>query len=158
MIRFNPHNGEPATFATLERPDFSSRSGLAFRSDGSLLLKSALDPAQADGVLYLVNPIDGTVATDSPAGTYGGITHNTLAFDAGALAYTIAHRSQSSVLQTIDLTTEQTTDVLNLGIASVSAITFAASNAIPEPSGFGLLIVATVTILGRRRYRVGLRT
>jgi hypothetical protein len=98
---------------------------------------------------------DGTVLATSPVGTYQGITHNTLAFDKDDVAYTIARRSSSSVLQSVNLTTGQTTDLLDLGIADISAIAFAPANVIPEPSAGSLLIFGTVTSFGRRRYRVG---
>jgi hypothetical protein len=55
LILFDLPSGAPQTFATLGRPGFSSRSGLAFRSNGSLFLKSAPDPSQAGGEFYQID-------------------------------------------------------------------------------------------------------
>ncbi len=134
LIRFDLPSGAQTTFDTLGRPDFSSRSGLAFRSDGSLVLKSASNPSVPGGVFFEVNPNNGELVSETPIGTYNGITHNTLAFDENDLAFTISRSSGTSFLQNVNLATGQATSILNIGVANISAITFVPSNAIPEPS------------------------
>lgn len=143
LVQLDTQDGDVSIVADFGLFPFTT--GLAFDSSDSLFLKNA-------NIIHQLNPLD---ATETIIAAMNVLPANVLAFGPQDVAYTVERTQEAeSVLQTIELSTGEVTNVGNInisgeGVFGITALAFAFM--IPEPTTLTLTFIALW--LSCRRYR-----